>query len=146
MSVCGAFSAGCHALLPPALQLSLDRGHEPVLLSGAGMFLQESSRTRNPHLLQSCRLFTTVTSDRWDECWRWSDLWVYIPPEKRKCSYFYHEGILSFNIKWCIMFYYCDYIIFICIILEVFIELQLLQEYKSTLCIQWVNEPLIYGH
>lgn len=79
---------------PP--QLSPDRGHEPVLLSATSMFLQERSRNRNPHLPQSCRLSTIVASDSWDKHWRWSDLWVYIPQEKRKCCYFYHEGVLSF--------------------------------------------------
>lgn len=48
--VCVAFSVGCHALLPPALQLSPEQGHEP----GAWTCHQHASVGEETEILTCC--------------------------------------------------------------------------------------------
>lgn len=69
-------------------------------------FCKRGDRNRNPHLLQSCKVFTIITAASRDLCWRWSDLWVSNPPRKEEVQLFLSWGSFGF-LKWVFFFMFC---------------------------------------
>lgn len=73
-------------------------------------FCKRGDGNRNPHLLQSCKVFTIITAASRDQCWRWSDLWVSNPPRKEEVQLFLSWGSFGLFFSCFIIMRYCWYL------------------------------------